>query len=658
VPERLLAAIIDLVRLTLSADAAPEQLAGARATLAAAGLDAPLRILAARLGLGDGELRVVCLLAALALDPDVRRLAPTEPTLDTLRRLAYGAQPSRAALRDLAADAPLRALHVIERSDGAADVHEHRQTWVLAPRVLALLHGEVALDPDLAGVVRIPPAGPELSALAVAGEVAMQARRAVAQDGIAVVAVGASGLGRRSLLVAAARAEGRELLEIDAARLAGSALANQLGRIARECRLLDRAPLVVGLDVLATVCGALAPVRDALAPVRDAVAPIRDVAADAVDRVGSVLCKHAPGVVLATATAAVLPRWPRPVVRVELGSPTSAQRAALWSAALDAPAERGDALARRYRLAPAVIGRVAAASRAAGSHGADAGSCDAAIATAVRGVVDNSLGRLARRRPTPHTLADLVVPRDHAEALVELVARLRARDRVLDDWGLGAKLGAGGVAALFSGPPGTGKSMCAGAVAAELGVDLYTVDTAAITSKWLGETEQHLGQLFDAAAAAHAMLLFDECDALFGKRTEQRSSNDRHANAETNYLLHRLERHDAPCVLTTNHPANLDPAFIRRLALHLKFAPPDAADREALWRSMLPANGPIAGDVDVAALARRFELAGGHIRNAVLRAAYVAADRGAAIDHALLERAALAEYTALGRVAVATRRAH
>jgi len=256
------------------------------------------------------------------------------------------------------------------------------------------------------------------------------------------------------------------------------------------------------------------------------------------------------------------------------------------------------------------------------------------------------------RGETPAVSDEVLEPSvDQADAVGELVARVRARDRVLDDWGLGKRLGATGVAALFSGPPGTGKSMCAAAIANELGVDLYVVDASRIASKWIGETEQHLAALFDAAAASHAMLLFDEADALFGKRTEQRSSNDRHANAETNYLLHRLERHDAPCIVTTNHAANLDPAFLRRFALHLRFALPGADDRAALWRAMLPDTAPVGDDVDVAALARRFELAGGHIKNAVLRAAFVAADRGVAIGQALLERAARVEYEAIGRIA-------
>jgi hypothetical protein len=616
-----LATLVELVRLTLAADpAAATRLAALQAAAVDPAVHAPHRTLAARLGLGDGEVRAVWLLAAIAVDPDVRRQVGGLPTLDTLRRLAYGAVPSRAAVRGLGADAPLRALHVIERAD-AGDVHDHLQTWALAPRVLALLLGETGLDPALAGACRIPTAAPPLDALALADDAAARATAAIRRGGAVVVAVGAPGLGRRSLLVAAAASVGRGVLEVDARRLAtGAALAGQLGRIARECRLLERVPLVVGADALS---------------------------AEASDAFGDILVGRGGDTALATASTGWTSRWPLPVVRVELAAPSPGPCAALWSRALAVSAVRGDTLARRHRLAPAVIGRVAATARA--STGADVG--DAELRDAVRAVADAALGPLARRQASAHALVDLVLPRDHADAVGELVARVRARDRVLDDWGLGKRLGATGVAALFSGPPGTGKSMCAAAIANELGVDLYVVDASRIASKWIGETEQHLAALFDAAAASHAMLLFDEADALFGKRTEQRSSNDRHANAETNYLLHRLERHDAPCIVTTNHAANLDPAFLRRFALHLRFALPGADDRAALWRAMLPDTAPVGDDVDVAALARRFELAGGHIKNAVLRAAFVAADRGVAIGQALLERAARVEYEAIGRIA-------
>src|SRR5439155_4547626 len=206
---------------------------------------------------------------------------------------------------------------------------------------------------------------------------------------------------------------------------------------------------------------------------------------------------------------------------------------------------------------------------------------------------------------------DLVLPAEQLDAIHELCARIRQRRTVYEDWGFAGKVGKGhGTTALFSGPPGTGKTMVAGLVARELGLELYQVDLAQITSKFIGETEKRLAQLFDAAEAAHAILLFDEADALFGKRTTVTSSNDRYANLETNYLLQRLETFTGICLLTSNHESQLDPAFQRRLALHVRFELPDEAERARLWRAMLPAAAPLAPAVDFRELARRFALAG------------------------------------------------
>ena len=168
---------------------------------------------------------------------------------------------------------------------------------------------------------------------------------------------------------------------------------------------------------------------------------------------------------------------------------------------------------------------------------------------------------------------------------------------------------------------------------------------------WIGETEKHLGELFDAAEAGHAILLFDEADSLFGKRTEVKSSNDRYANLETNYLLQRLESFTGICLLTSNHESNIDPAFQRRLSLHLRFDVPDCDERELLWRAMLPQAAPVAPEVDFAGLARHFEMTGGYIRNAALRAAFLAADEGSPITGAHLEHAARLEYEGMGKIA-------
>jgi SpoVK/Ycf46/Vps4 family AAA+-type ATPase len=269
----------------------------------------------------------------------------------------------------------------------------------------------------------------------------------------------------------------------------------------------------------------------------------------------------------------------------------------------------------------------------------------------IRAALDDKLGHFAKRVEVTQSWDDLVIERDQAQSITELIARIRQRRTVYETWGFAAKVGKGlGVSALFSGPPGTGKTMVAALIAKELRLELYQVDLGKLVSKYIGETEKQLGELFDAAEAGHAILLFDEADSLFGKRTEVKSSNDRYANLETNYLLQRLETFTGICLLTSNHEANIDPAFQRRLSLHLRFAVPDEDERAKLWRAMLPDAAPVVEDLDFAGLSRRFEMSGGYIRNAALRAAFLAADEGAAISDAHLEHAARLEYEGMGKI--------
>jgi SpoVK/Ycf46/Vps4 family AAA+-type ATPase len=166
----------------------------------------------------------------------------------------------------------------------------------------------------------------------------------------------------------------------------------------------------------------------------------------------------------------------------------------------------------------------------------------------------------------------------------------------------------------------------------------------------VGETEKNLARLFDAAAAGHAMLLFDEADSLFAKRTEVKSSNDRYANLEVNYLLQRMESFDGISILTTNLETSVDEAFRRRLAFRISFPVPEVDERERLWRAMLPASATTTGRLDFRSLAERYEMSGGYIRNSVLRAAYLAAADGAGITQQHLQRAATLEYTAMGKI--------
>lgn len=184
----------------------------------------------------------------------------------------------------------------------------------------------------------------------------------------------------------------------------------------------------------------------------------------------------------------------------------------------------------------------------------------------------------------------------------------------------------------------------------DLGTELYIVDLSKVVSKWIGETEKNLATLFDAAEAGHAVLLFDEADTLFGKRTTVATSNDRHANEQTNFLLQRLEAFSGICILTTNHDPAIDEAFRRRLAVQVRFPMPDESERARLWSAMFPPRAQVDADLEIDVLARRYVMGGGHIRNAVLRAAFLAADANESIGSYHLRQAAELEYEALGKL--------
>ena len=246
---------------------------------------------------------------------------------------------------------------------------------------------------------------------------------------------------------------------------------------------------------------------------------------------------------------------------------------------------------------------------------------------------------------------EMVLSHDVIEPLRDMVAMVAERSRILERWGFARHLGLSrGVSALFSGEPGTGKTMAASVISSELGLELFRVDLSAVVSKWVGETEKHLARIFDEAEDAQAMLLFDEADSLFGKRTDVRSANDRYANLEVNYILQRMEQFGGVSVLTTNQDSAIDPAFMRRLNVRVRFPEPDADEREALWRALLPPGTELAGEADFRHLATTFEMTGGHIRNAIVRAAVIAARESRPVSGADLLSGAHREYEELGKV--------
>jgi SpoVK/Ycf46/Vps4 family AAA+-type ATPase len=245
---------------------------------------------------------------------------------------------------------------------------------------------------------------------------------------------------------------------------------------------------------------------------------------------------------------------------------------------------------------------------------------------------------------------DLVLPDGPLTQLRELALRSRHRDRVLGDWRLSAGGGRGrGVLGLFAGESGTGKTLSAEVVAADLGLDLYVVQLSSVVDKYVGETEKNLERIFTEADRTDAVLLFDEADAVFGKRSEVKGAHDRYANLESAYLLQRLESFDGIALLTTNLRANIDEAFTRRLDLIVDFPFPDAGQRLALWRHSL-SHVPRADGIELDTVATGFELAGGSIRSAVVTAAYLAAGREDQVTADDLLEGARREYRKAGRL--------
>jgi len=318
----------------------------------------------------------------------------------------------------------------------------------------------------------------------------------------------------------------------------------------------------------------------------------------------------------------------RLLARLDLPAPAPTEQRQLWREALgpSAAAFNGqvDLVSTQFQMSPAAI-------RTAGSeivrrHRADSATdLTHALWDACRSQTRPKLDGLARRIESLATWDDLVLPTAPRQTLRTIAAHVRQRALVYEQWGFAARTDRGlGIGALFAGGSGTGKTMAAEVLANELRLDLYRIDLSALVSKYIGETEKNLRHVFDAAEAGGAILLFDEADAVFGRRSEVRDSHDRYANIEVSYLLQRVETYRGLVILTTNQPQSLDAAFVRRIRFSVQFPFPDTAQRTEIWRRVFPAATPTEG-LQWAKLAR-LNLTGGHIRNLALNAAFLAAD--------------------------------
>ncbi|MEI6668473.1 MAG: ATP-binding protein [Acidobacteriota bacterium] len=379
---------------------------------------------------------------------------------------------------------------------------------------------------------------------------------------------------------------------------------------------------------------------------RGAVPVFEIVAADAAAPapITRLECIAGPVLVCSRRAAIVDTGGSAPVTVLDIQPLGATARERMWRATLPELADQAETLAVRYAVEPAVAADVVADLRARSAVTHEAIDLPS-VADAVRARCALPAGAGLRLvRPTA-TWSQLVLRPDRRMLLLEALNRLLHQRQVLDTWKfLDGRPGARGVRVLLSGPPGTGKTLSAEVMAESLGVDLLTVDISRLVSKWIGETEKHLAQAFDAAERTQAVLLFDEADALFGKRTDVSDAHDRYANLETAYLLSRLERFEGLVILSTNLKHNIDPAFLRRLEFVVELDEPGVAEREALWRCHLPAHAPVASDVSVQELAELYPIVGGLIRNASVAAGFLAAAAGTAIGRQHLVGAVRREY--------------
>jgi ATP-dependent 26S proteasome regulatory subunit len=600
----------------------------------------PLDLMRKRLRLTISEQFVLLTLLAYEFDPRLRRLMSylsTETTsgltVGTIQSILYSDAPALGQL-ELSRGGALHALRMIEIDDVAAPLCLRRIR--VLDRVRDLAVGVVRLDRDVetcATLTMEPPRESLVMSEDVQKSVDDLIRAAVTTPASPIlVLVGQEGSGRRTLLRRGFVRAGLGVLAVKIADLPGQEREREqcLRACLREALLFDAALVLEDLDKVAEGADQQGIVH-------------------AFERAG---LSAFPGPVAATMATEQSVRSERGMSWLPLGALRETDRAILWARELSESAEPDlvSDVAQRYQVSGGTI--VASAARAvqtARAEGRKLSSDD--IHMAVRGHIDLRLAGMGTRVITSQTWDDVVLTEDILAEVQEIIARVKHRRQVYESWGFARKLGRGlGLSALFYGAPGTGKTMVAGLIARELGLDLYQVDLSRIVSKWVGETEKQLANLFSAAETGHAILLFDEADSLFSKRTDVKSANDRYANLEVNYLLQRMEAFAGITVLTTNHDTAIDEAFRRRLAFRIEFPKPDSDERERIWRAVVPAEASVAKDVNFSDLARRYEMTGGYIRNAALRAAFFAASDKSAINAEHLRRAAALEMSSMGKV--------
>ena len=615
------------------------------------GVELPLEILRERFALAPADIQILGVLATIergvAFNPyTAGNTEPMQADVAFLVALIADGMtllPGEIRLR-FSADAPLVARGLVELSAAngwAVDPPLVYKRVRLADRVLDYIEGASEPPPSILGAIAQFVAQPMPAGDVLLPEPALldQVTRALSRPDQVVALSGAPGVGRKSIAGAAARALGKPMLFVD------------LAELPVEVRGLEKAliPLVREAQMQGAVL-------------------VLDHAHDFAEREGeewihprlTELLRRVPTplVVVAEKAPAWLARLGRVPMSFDVPFPTIEVQRRLWvrhlppglrlaaDLSLEALTKRYSATGASIKEACEELGRLDVVLQRGGVV------TEAQIIDVVRTRLAHRLSALASPVSTTLEWSDVILPDEVLGPVFEFLNYAAHRSKVFGDWGFDRKLPYGrGLSALFAGPPGTGKTMICSLLAKELGLELYRIDLSQVVNKYIGETEKNLGRVFDEAARGQVMLLFDEADSLFAKRTEVKSSHDRYANLEVNYLLQRMESHEGVVVMTTNAESSIDRAFLRRIRFRVRFPSPSEADRERLWRGMVPKEVVLAADVDFHALAAKFPMAGGNIMNALVRAATSAAAAGQPVAQHHLVWAAQLEYSEMGFLA-------
>jgi hypothetical protein len=637
-------------------DAAPPQLAALEAALArtrgtlpalAAVATGPLASLISYAHLTSFE--VGCLLLCLAPEADVRfdrlfayvqdDVTRRRPRIELAFRLLAEERTGQSERAAFNADAPLRRLQLITMHGEAGQPATPLPAQVMAihPRIAAYLLGQPAIDETLRPHVEQAPmiTLEELQGLSPALAARLRALAELPLSRIDPPVLHLTGHHRAVLqhtAAALAAPSGKRVLVVNFAALVSAAgFETALVLCEREAALLTATLFLGDLHDLKP--------EDAASLRQRLRAEVR-----------------IPPVFLASDG-----RFTWPGLTIALPDADYEARKLLWARGLAGNGHNINerdiaALADKFRLNAGQISDALQTARASAlwRNPAEPELTVGDLYTAARTQSTPILSTLAQKITPHYAWDDIILPPDTVTQLRELCAHIEHRHTVYQVWGFARKLALGqGLMALFAGQSGTGKTMAADIIAGALGLDLYKIDLSGVISKYIGETEKNLSRIFSEAETSNAILFFDEADALFGKRSEVKDAHDRYANIETAYLLQKMEEYAGVVIMATNLKMNMDEAFFRRMHFVIDFPMPEEDDRRRIWRGALPPELPLADDVDLDFMARKFRITGGHIRNIALSAAFLAAADGRRVTMSHLIQATRREFQKIGRMVTA-----